>query len=241
MDGKERKDYKNPTYPMPIGEAKIKEFDKGLIGAKTGESVNIKFTFPKDFEVADIREKEGDFTVKVTEVLEKKLPELNDDFASKVGPYKTVDELRGKIKEDLEKRKKDEAKTKAVDDLFGKIIEKNEIIIPESQLETYTYNMMEEMKKRTHKPAGPEDQKHYKELGEKEIKRYKITEWVAKKENIKASQEEVDARIKEYADSHNQTFEDLKEQFRKEGHTITLRSDIKEEKTVEWLLEQNKK
>lgn len=239
VGGQPRTDYRNPTYPVPIGQAKIKEFDKALIGASAGDSVPVQFTFPKDYEVEDVRGKDGDFILKITEVLEKKLPVADDDFAKKIGPYQTIQEMRDRIRTDLETRRKQDAKRKAQDELIDKIVDKNEVVVPEARVEEYARRMLEEVKK-TYQNATPEEMlERYRKIGEREMKKYKIVDWVAKKENIKATQEEVDARIKEYAESVKEKFEDVKEKMRRNGTTMTLRSDIREEKTLDWLAEQN--
>lgn len=239
VDGKERTDYKNPTYPVEIGEAKIKEFNKALVGVTAGENVEVHFTFPKDYEVEEVREKPADFTLKIIEVQEKSLPELNDEFAKKVGPYENLEQMKTRIRQDLEAYKKEMTRRKATDDVVGKIIENNKILVPQSRIDSYAENMFEEMKKK-YKNIGHEDSLiRYKEIGEKEIKKYKIVDFVAKKENIKATPEEVDAKIKEHAEKQGEKFEELKERFRRDGTTLMIRSDLREEKTVDWLIEHN--
>ena len=239
VDGQPRSDYRNPTYPVPIGEAKIKEFDAALVGVKAGESVPVKFRFPSDYEVEDIRDKEGDFVLKVTEVLEKKLPEADDEFAKKIGAYRNLEEMRDRIRADLEARRTRDAKRKVQDEVIDKIIEKNDIEVARARVEEYAQRMLEEVRK-NYKKAEPEEMlDRYMKIGEREIKKYKIIDWVARKENIKASQEDVDARIQEYAASANEKFEDVKERLRRNGTTNSLRSDIREEKTLDWLVEQN--
>jgi len=239
VGGELRTDYRNPSYPVPIGQAKIKEFDKALIGAKAGDIVPVQFTFPKDYEVEEVRGKDGDFTLKIVEVLEKKLPAAGDEFAKKIGPYQNIQEMRDRIRTDIETRRRRDAKRKAQDELVDKIIDKNEIVVPEARVEEYARRMLEEVQKTYKDTTSEEALDRYRKVGEREMKKYKIIEWVAKKENIKATQEEVDARIKEYAESVKERFEDVKEKLRRNGTTMTLRSDIREEKTLDWLVEQN--
>lgn len=239
VGGEPRSDYRNPSYPVPIGQAKIKEFDKALVGVSAGESVPVRFTFPKDYEVEEVRGKDGDFTLKITEVLEKKLPEADDAFAKKIGPYQNIQEMRDRIRKDLESRRQRDAKRKAQDELIDKILDKNEVVVPEARVEEYARRMLEEVQKSYKNENAEEMLDRYRKIGEREMKKYKIVDYVAKKENIKATQEEVDARIKEYAESVNEKFEDVKERLRRNGTTMTLRSDIREEKTLDWLVEQN--
>ncbi len=241
VDNKERTDYRDQTYPMPVGEAKIKEINKALIGVKAGEIVNVKFKFPKDYEAEEVREKDADFTFKITEVLEKKLPELNDDFAKKIGQYKDIEEMKVKIKEELKNTRESESKKKVEAGIFDAIIAKNEIPIPESRVEAYTENMLQEMEKYNKTLDRSKVIDSYRKMALDEIKKYRIIEWVAKKENIKGTKEEVDAKIKKIAEERKENFEELKEKLRKDGTTLTMRSDLRYEKTIDWLIEKNKK
>jgi trigger factor len=241
VDGKERADYKNPEYPVPIGDAKIKEFNKALVGIRSGEEITVKFNFPKDYEAEEVRGQAAEFTLNVHEVLEKKLPELDDDFAKKIGNYQTVEELKNRVRDDLVKNAEQASRNKGWEKVLGSLIEHNELIVPDSRVDHYAELMFAQMKKQNTTLEKDEALPRYRELGAREIKQQKIIDWVAKKENIKASQEEVDEKIKEFAESRKQNFEELKERFRKEGTTLMIRNDIKEQKTIDWLLENNRK
>jgi trigger factor len=97
----------------------LEEFDKALIGAAAGEEKEVKLTFPADYGAEAVAGKEATFKITVKEVREKKLPELNDDFAAEASEFETLAELRteieGKIRHVLEHRVEDDFRQRAVD------------------------------------------------------------------------------------------------------------------------------
>ena len=115
FDGSERRD-----FPIELGsEALLPEFDAGLTGASAGEERTVEVTFPDDHQPEDLAGKTASFALKVKEVREKDLPELDDDFASEASEFETIaelrDELRRRLAEGLEQRAEGEFREAAVD------------------------------------------------------------------------------------------------------------------------------
>jgi trigger factor len=244
IDGIEKKDFKNPTYPIEIGNADIKEFDKGLLGRKAGESVDISLTFPKDFSTEDLAGKDASFSIKINAVKEKIVPELNEEFLKKLGDFTNVDALKEQVKKDLEAKEKDRAKNDAHAKAIEKLIDKNQIDVPDSRIESYIDHMMEELGRYKRPQDAPlvreEVSKKYHDIAVSNLKRYVIIEQVAAKEKIKATQTEVDAQIQSLATYYQQPFEDLKQRLRSNGTTTRIRADIREQKTLDFLIGEYK-
>jgi trigger factor len=240
VDGQERTDFKNPTYPLELGKGLIKDFDKGLLGHSAAETVELTIKFPKDFSNDQLSGKEGEFTVKINKVSEKVLPEFTGEFLKKIGDFETVDALREHVKKDLERRELEQAKNEAYNKAIDALIKDNPFEVPPSRVEDYIDHLMEEMgryrKAHEELPSREETAKKYHESAVRALKRYRIIEFIAAKEKIKASQEEVDKEIEKIAAMYNQPFDQVKQAFRQNGTTNRIRVDIREQKTLDFLI-----
>lgn len=240
VDGQERSDVSSPQYPIEIGSSKIKEFDKGLIGKKAGETAELSIRFPKDYGDKEIAGKHGTFTIKVLKVQQRNLPEIDEEFFKKVGDAKDEAELRERITKDLEAREMERAKNEAYDRAIDTLIKDNPFEVPPSRVDQYIDHMHEQVKQYT-QPGQPEPtreqvEERYRDTATRTLKRYRIVEYVASKENIKATQEEVDAQIKRLAERYGQPFDTVKQTLRQNGTTNRIRQDIREQKTLDFLI-----
>ncbi len=119
-------------YPLALGSNTfIPGFEPNLIGLKAGEEKTFELTFPKDYGVKALQNRKVEFTVTVKKVQEVVEPKLDDAFAAKVGPFKTVADLKADIKKELTARKEADAEQKFADDLITKIAEKSTVAIPQ--------------------------------------------------------------------------------------------------------------
>jgi trigger factor len=240
VDGQERADFKNPTYPIELGNGQIKDFDKGLVGHSAGETVELSIKFPKDFSNDQLSGKAGEFTVKITKVSEKVLPEFNDEFLKKIGNFETLEALKDHVKKDLERQELDTAKNEAYNKAIDALIKDNPFEVPPSRVEDYIDHLMEEMGRyrKAHEPMPSREetaQKHH-ESAVRALKRYRIIDAISTMEKIKASQEEVDKEIEKIATMYNQPFDQVKQAFRQNGTTNRIRADIREQKTLDFLI-----
>jgi trigger factor len=119
-------------YPLLLGsDTFIPGFETNVVGTKPGEAKTFDLTFPKDYGVKALQNRKVTFTTithKVSEVVE---PKLDDAFAAKVGPFKTVAELKTDVKTQLEAEKQYRADQKYADDLLTKVTEKAKVAVPE--------------------------------------------------------------------------------------------------------------
>ncbi|NLG17277.1 MAG: trigger factor [Fibrobacter sp.] len=242
IDGQERPDIKNPNYPIELGgENRIKDFDKGLIGHSANDIVDLDINFPEDYPDADVAGKGGQFQIKIIAVQEKVLPELNEEFFKKLGgEMKDEAGLREQLKKNIEEEEKNKAKNEAYNKAIDKLIENNPFEVPPARVEQFIDYMQQEatryQRPGTAAPTREELESRYNDTAVRSIKRQRIIEFIADKENIKATQEEVDKEIQRLADIYNQPFEELKQNFRKNGTTLRIRDDLKEQKTLDYLI-----
>jgi trigger factor len=119
-------------FPLTIGSNTfIPGFEPELVGLKKGDEKTFIVTFPKDYGVASLQNRKVEFTVTAKSIQELVSPKLDDAFAAKVGPFKTVAELKDDIKKELTARKEQEADQKHADELLTKITEKATVSVPE--------------------------------------------------------------------------------------------------------------
>ena len=241
IDGKEQTNVKSPTYPVEVGgENSLKEFHKGVIGHSAGETLTLTVKFPRDYSEANIAGKTGVFTIKLTAVQEKVPPEVNDEFLKKLGDFADENALRDKVKTDLEaeelKRAKEEAHNKAIDAL----IKENNFEVPPARISQFIDYMQQEANryKRPDEPVPQHEEllERYHDLAVRSIKRQRIIDAIAEKEKIKPTQKEVDAEIERIAAMYQQDFESLKQTLRKNGTTLRIRDEIRERKTLDFLI-----
>ena len=134
-------------YPLLLGSDNfIPGFEKNLIGLKAGAEKTFDLDFPKDYGVKALADSKVTFTVTVRKVQEQALPTVDDSFAAKAGPFKTVQELKDSIKQELTR----ERETKAVQDLEGELIkeisEKSTLSVPEVLVSEQVQRLLAELR-----------------------------------------------------------------------------------------------
>lgn len=196
-------------YPLKLGSGNfIPGFEDNLIGVKTGDKKDFTVRFPKDYGAAALQNKDVAFSVEVKKVSELVLPKLDDTFAAKAGPFKTLAELKTDIKKQLKLERQQQADNEYANKVVGEIVAQSKADIPKSMIDEQIVRMEEEEKRNlTYK--GQTWQEHLKEEGiseeqhrerqipqaEQQIKGGLILSEIAEKEGITADPKEVDERI----------------------------------------------
>ncbi len=241
IDGRERADISFPKYPVELGgENRIEDFDKGIIGHSTDETIDLKIKFPDDYADSQVAGKEAEFQIKLLSVYEKALPEINEEFLQKMGDIKSESDLREKIRNNLLDRALKNAKEDAYDQAIDIIIENNPFDVPPARLEQaidFLYNQTQQyMMPNTPHPPREEIEEQLKDTALRAVKRQRIIDFIADKENIKATPEELDDEIRRMAEMYNHPFETFKQDLRKKGATLRIRDNIREQKTLDYLI-----
>lgn len=124
------------AFTLELGSKQmIAGFEEGLIGAAAGADVSIDVTFPKEYPAAHLAGQNAVFKIKVHEVQEAHLPELNDEFAAQTGVKGGVEELRKKLRADMETELKNRLATRLKDQVLDRLIELNKVEVPQSMVE----------------------------------------------------------------------------------------------------------
>ncbi len=226
----------------------IPGFEEQLIGAKSGEEVEVKVTFPKEYHAKDLAGKEAIFKVKIHEVKEKELPELDDEFAKDVSEYDTLEELKKDIKEKLEKTAKDKEEREFKDEIVKKVVENAKIDIPEVMITHQIDHMLNDFNYQLQMQGLNMDtylqytnsrieniREQMKENAYNRVKTQLTLEAIEKIENIEATPEEIEDEIKKQAEKYGIEPDKIKEAVKPEDYAY-MKEGIKIEKTIDFLV-----
>jgi trigger factor len=230
------------NYPVELsGQSLLKEFREGLIGMETGEEKDIFVQYPDDFPEKETAGTSKTFRVKVKEIKEKELPDLNDDFASRVGEkFPNLDSLKQQIKDDLTEEEEKRFDHEAEEQIIDKLIEKNPFDVPEAMVRNYIASLLEEDRKR--RPEVPDQAEREREMTEqfhgaavRTIKKYFILEAVRKQEEIDVEDTEVDGRIDQLANEGRHDPEEVKAYFKNPERRRSLANELRDRKVLDFL------
>ncbi|MFZ2946876.1 MAG: trigger factor [Blautia wexlerae] len=211
-------------YPLTLGSNTfIPGFEEQLVGAKVGDDVDVKVTFPEEYQAKELAGKEAIFKCAVKKIEAKELPELDDDFAKDVSEFDTLAEYKEHVKTNLEDKKANEAKRAKEDAAVDKAIENAQMDIPEAMLMTQCRQMLDDFSRRMQSQGLSMDQyfqftgmtadKMMDELrpqAEKRIKTRLVLEAIAKAENIEITDEKLDEEIAKMAEAYQMEADKLK-------------------------------
>ena len=228
-DGKAFDGGKGENYSLEIGSNTfIPGFEDQLVGMKAGEEKDINVTFPEDYHAENLKGAPVVFKVKVNEVKEVKIPELDKEFFEDLGMdgIDSKEALEAQVKENITAQKDKEAEDKYIDSLLAKIAENTEIDVPETMINDETDRMVDQFAEHIQMQGITIEQfyqfthstketlkEQYKEEALKRIKYRLILDAIIKAEKIKVTDEEIDLKIEEIATKYNMTKEEVKKQY----------------------------
>ena len=224
VDGVAFEGGKGTDYPLTLGSGSfIPGFEDQLVGAKAGDHVEVNVTFPEEYQAAELAGKAAVFQCDVNKVETKELPELDDEFASEVSEFDTLDELKADIKAKIKEQKVNDGKRAQEDAAVDAIIESAKMDLPEAMVDTQARQMLDEFAQRMQQQGLTLDQymqftgmtadKMMDELrpqAEKRIKTRLVLEAIAKAENIEITDEKLDEEIAKMAEAYQMEADKLK-------------------------------
>lgn len=238
-------------YPLKVGSGTfIPGFEEQLIGAKAGDDVEVKVTFPEEYHSEDLAGKEAVFKCKVHEIKEEEIPELDDEFVKDVSEFDTVEELKASKREELEKTAKEDAETQMKDQVLGKIYDANDIDVPDAMVETEIDSLVNEFDQQLRaqgmsldlyceylgkKPEEFRDE--VKDDAFKKVKTRMIVSAIADKEAIEAGDDEVDAEIENMAKMYQMEADQIRNIVGEENIAY-MKKDIRNRKAVDLVFEK---
>ena len=216
---------KGTDYALTLGSGTfIPGFEDQLVGANTGDHVEVKVTFPEEYQAKELAGKEAVFQCDVKKVEAKELPELDDDFAQDVSEFDTLAEYKEDVKKNLTEKKEKAARTAKENAAVDKAIENAEMDIPDAMLNTQVRQMLDDFSRRMQSQGltmeqyfqftGMTLEKMQEEMKPQALKRIQtrlVLEKIAEVENIQPTEEEVEEEFKKMADAYKMEVEKIKE------------------------------
>lgn len=238
---------KGENYSLEIGSNTfIPGFEDQLIGLKSGDEKEINVTFPEDYHAENLKGKPVVFKVKVNEVKEVVIPELNQDFFDDLGMegIDSKEALEKQVKENITAKKEKEVEDKYIDDLLAEAAKNSEVEVPEVMIKDEQHRMLHEYEQNLKMQGISLEQfmqftglthdklmEEYKETATKRVTYRLILDAIIKKEKIDATEKEVDKEVSELAKKYKME----KEQFINQFGTETVKYELKFKKVIDLL------
>jgi trigger factor len=248
MGGKPLEGGKAIDFTVEVGSGQfIPAFEEKLIGVKPEEEKTMEVSFPEDYGYQKWAGKTISFDVKIKEIKEKILPPLDDEFAKDLGDYSSFEELREKLKGEIEKEKELALERQLKDLVVDQLLEANPFEVPESLVEEQAKAMVSDTKLRlvaqgvVLKNMGVSEEKlqeDYRGMAQKQVRTFLILEKIAGQEGIAVTDEEAEGRLREMSERMHQKFDVVKRYYEKNGLLPEVKDGIIRDKTLNFLLEK---
>ena len=254
LDGQPKDGEGKPVHMDEIlveiaGKNTMPEFTENLRGASAGEERTFDVTYPEDSTDKRLAGKVFAYTVKVQGIKQKALPEANDEFAKELGEFASLEEVRTRLRENMEAERKHEAERAAKDKLVEELVKRNEFEVPEALVEHQIDLRLERgLRALVAQGMRAEDVKKMdmnrlragqREHALAEVKASLLLERIAEKESVAVTDEEIDREVEALANQSKQTPEQIRARLTREGALDRIRSRIRNEKTLDLLYHQS--
>ncbi|MBQ2616347.1 MAG: trigger factor [Ruminococcus sp.] len=245
VDGVPFEGGKAEKYSLALGSGNfIPGFEEQVVGHEVGEEFSITVNFPEDYQAENLAGKEAEFKIKLHELKEKELPELDDDFVKDVSEKETVDEYKAELRTQIEARLKDEAQKDIDDQIATKLIDLAQGDIPEAMYENQVNDMMRDFEMRLRQQGMNIDMKTYmqymgmeestvremyREEAEKKVKLRLALQSIAAKENIEVTEADIEDEYSKMAEAYKMDVKQVKAAIPADS----LSEDIKVQKALD--------
>jgi trigger factor len=239
---------KNHVLELGSGQF-IEGFEEKIVGMKVGVEAEINLKFPDEYHNSEIAGKPVTFKVKLNGLKKRSLPEINDELANKVGEFETLDELKKAIKEDLTANEERRVNEDVRNQLLRELVKENPVEAPESLKAQQKAMILEDVKQKlAQQGMGDKDFEEYKEKWKDDfedsatfmVQSTFLVDALADKLNLRATQKEVEDRMRIYAVQSGIELDKLKEFYKEGDQQSRLAFQITEEKVVATLIEKAK-
>jgi trigger factor len=240
-------------YSLVIGSKSfIDNFEDQLIGKAIGEEIEVNVTFPEAYHAPELAGKPALFKVTVNSITVKELPEINDDFASDISEFDTLDEYKADIRAKLLKQKESNKVSQTEQRAIEAAVKNAKIEVPEAMIEEQVDRNVKSFSSRMQSQGLQIEQylqftgqtmenfrENFKKDAESQISTRLVLEKVAEVENITVSEEEIEEELKTIAAQYQMPYEELKESFAAYEQE-TLSADIKVQKAAKLITDAAK-
>ncbi|HEY1265041.1 MAG TPA: trigger factor [Terriglobales bacterium] len=254
LDGQPKDGEGKPVHMDEIlveigGKNTMPEFTENLRGVSAGEERTFDVVYPQDSNDQRLAGKTFAYTVKVSAIKQKSLPELNDQFAKELGEFSSLDEVRARIREGMEAERTRNAEREAKDKLVAELIKRNPLEVPESLVEHQIDIRLDRgLRALAAQGMRPEDIKKMdinrlragqRDQAAEEVKASLLLEKIAEEEKIEVSEEEISREIEVLGRQTKQTPEAVRARLTQDGALSRIQARLRSEKTLDFLYHQS--
>jgi len=230
------------------GEETLESFTENLRGANPGETKQFESRYPDDYPDQKLAGKTYNYSVDVQGIKEKKLPELNDEFAKDAageqGGVTTLDELRKKIRENLDSAREQEQTSQAREKILEQLVKQHDFPVPEALIEGQMDVRLERVV-RSLAAQGVDPRavnvdwvslrRKQRDNAINDVKAELLLDRIATAENIEATDEDVDKEFALLAERSGESVTALRARLTKQGALDRMKSKLRSDKVIEWL------
>ncbi len=250
VDGVAFEGGKGENYSLKIGSGSfIPGFEEQLIGVEAGADVEVNVTFPDEYHAEELKGKAAVFKCTVHEIKTKELPEIDDEFASEVSEFDTLEEYKEDIKAKIKEEKAAQGKEKQEDEVVEQAVKNAQYELPEAMIDTQVSQMAENFSRRIQAQGmtmeqyfqftGMTAEKMLEEMRPQAVKSIEtrlVLEAIVKAENIEASEEKIEEEIARMAESYHMDADKIKE-FMGDEEKKQMKEDIAVQEAITFLVE----
>jgi trigger factor len=230
-------------------EETMAAFNENLRGAKVGEHKNFDVVYPADYPDAKLAGKTYHYAAEVLGIKTKKLPELNDEFAKDVSDAATLDELKKKVREDLEHQRDHKHKELLHEKVLAAIVKLHDFPVPEALVE-HQMDVRLERVVRSLAAQGVDPRavnvdwvtlrRRQQERAADDVKAELIVDRIASTENIDVTEQEVDQELQHLAGHGGESAEAIRARLTKQGALDRMKAKLRSDKTLDWLAQNSR-
>ena len=246
VDGETFKGGKGINYTVELGGGEmIPGFEDAIVGMKVGEEKQFNLAFPEGTGPEEVQGKDVEWKVDLKELKQKIYPEIDDEFAQDLGEYDSLDELKAQIRENLATREDARSKRELRDKVLDALVDANPIEVPAAMVDRQLSMMLEDAERAVGQSQDPKIRELIAKLredlrpqAEKRVAGSLLLESITRKEDVEASDADVEARIGELAREHRMQPKQVEQQLRANGQLESLRYSLAQEKALDLVLER---
>lgn len=238
-------------YPLQIGSHSfIDTFEEQLVGLKVGEEKDVNVTFPEEYHAKDLAGKAAVFHCKINSIKHKEMPELTDEFVKESTSYESIEDMKAKLRENIEKNAQREADTKRRNEILKQATDNITVDIPEVMVENRVSNMINELSVNLENQGMNLDaylkyanmdmaklREQYKESAAIAVKTDLMLDAVAKAEDIKVENADINAEIALLAATYGTTPQEVSKIIKKNNSIGNLVATVIHKKAANFIID----
>ena len=238
-------------YPLQIGSHSfIDTFEDQLVGLKVGEEKDVNVTFPEEYHAKDLAGKAAVFHCKINSIKHKEMPELTDEFVKASTSYESIEDMKAKLRENIEKNAQREADTKRRNEILKQATDNITVDIPEVMVENRVSNMIRELSVNLENQGMNLDaylkyanmdmaklREQYKESAAIAVKTDLMLDAVAKAEDIKVENADINAEIALLAATYGTTPQEVSKIIKKNHSIGNLVATVLHKKAANFIID----